>query len=81
MDSPEIPRITVYSLIYTDVLMAHNAGIFGILVLSGEASVEDAQKANPPPDIVLQSIEQLGELMIEVKNKISDEIQLFNATV
>ena len=51
--------------IYTDMLMAHNAGAFAALVLSGEATLEDAQKAEPKPDVTLQSIEQLGELIGE----------------
>lgn len=51
--------------IYTDMKMAREAGALGILVLSGEASLEDVQKADPQPDIVIQSIEQLGELLIE----------------
>ena len=53
--------------IYTDILMAHEAGIFGALVLSGEATLADAQKANPQPDVTLQSIEQLGELIVEAR--------------
>ena len=53
--------------IYTDMLMAHKAGSFGVLVLSGEASLVDAQQADPQPDVTLPSIEQLGELMIEAK--------------
>ena len=53
--------------IYTDMLMAHKAGAFGVLVLSGEATLADAQKANPQPDVTLQNIEQLGELIYEAK--------------
>ena len=53
--------------IYTDILMAHKAGAFGVLVLSGEATLADALNANPQPDVTLQSIEQLGELMAEAK--------------
>ena len=49
--------------IYTDMLMAHQAGVFSILVLSGEATLIDAQQACPPPDITLQNIEYLGELI------------------
>ena len=51
--------------IYTDVLMAHNTGAFGVLVLSGEATIDDALKVNPKPDIILRSIKQLGELIAE----------------
>ena len=53
--------------IYTDMLMAHKAGAFGVLVLTGEATKADAQKAVPPPNVTLQSIEQLGELIVEAK--------------
>ena len=53
--------------IYTDILLAHQAGAFGVLVVSGEATLADAQNADPQPDITLQSIEQLGELLVEAK--------------
>ena len=53
--------------VYTDMLMAHKAGAFGALVLSGEATLTDALKADPQPDVTLQSIEQLGELFAEAK--------------
>jgi len=54
--------------IYTDMLMAHNAGAFAALVLSGEATLEDARNAIPQPDVTIQSIRQLGELIEEAKN-------------
>ena len=53
--------------IYTDILMAQHAGVFNVLVLSGEATLADAWQANPQPDITLQSIAQLGELLAEAK--------------
>jgi NagD protein len=53
--------------IYTDMLMAHKAGAFGVLVLTGEATLFDAQMADPQPDVILQSVEQLGELIDEAK--------------
>jgi len=53
--------------IYTDMLIAHKTSAFGVLVLSGEAGLADAQKADPQPDVTLQSIEQLGELMAEAR--------------
>jgi len=53
--------------IYTDMLMAHKAGAFGVLVLTGEATLTDARKADPQPDVTLQSIEQLGEMIVEAK--------------
>lgn len=62
--------------IYTDTATAHNAGAFGVLVLSGETTLETAMKVaedavkNPapeffPPDLVVQNIKELGELIIQ----------------
>lgn len=62
--------------IYTDTAMAHNAGAFGVLVLSGETTLETADKVaedarnNPapeffPPDLIVRDIEELGQLLIE----------------
>ena len=62
--------------IYTDTAMAHNAGAFGVLVLSGETTLETAlevaRKAktekNPefyPPDLIAKNIEEFGNLLIE----------------
>lgn len=47
--------------IYTDVAMAHNAGAVGVLVLTGEATREDAAASPIPPHFVMDSIEALGE--------------------
>ncbi len=49
--------------IYTDILMAQRAKALGVLVLSGEATVADADRASPPPDLVLPSLVELGELL------------------
>lgn len=62
--------------IYTDTAMAHNAGAVGVLVLSGETTIETAlkvaedAKTNPapeffPPDIIVRDIRELGDLIIE----------------
>ena len=62
--------------IYTDTAMAHNAGAVGVLVLSGETTMETVKKVqadaatNPepefyPPDLVLNNIAELGELLLE----------------
>jgi NagD protein len=58
--------------IYTDMLMAHRAGAFGALVLTGEATLSDAQKAEPKSDVTLENIEQLGELIAEARNIVSE---------
>lgn len=61
--------------IYTDTATAHNAGAFGVLVLSGETTLEVAEKVaedartNPapeffPPDIIVRDVKELGELLI-----------------
>ena len=55
--------------------MAHNAGAFGVLVLSGETTIETAEavaedaRTNPnpeffPPDLICRDIQELGELII-----------------
>ena len=49
--------------IYTDLLMAHRAGALGVLVLTGEATADDAARANPTPDLVLPSLAELGALL------------------
>lgn len=62
--------------IYTDTAMAHNAGAFGVLVLSGETTLETAEavaedaRTNPapeffPPDLICRDIQELGKLLIE----------------
>ncbi len=62
--------------IYTDTATAHNAGAFGVLVLSGETTLEVVDKVaedartNPapeffPPDLVCRDVKELGELLIE----------------
>lgn len=50
--------------IYTDIEMARRAGALGVLVLSGEATADDAAAAQPPPDLVLRDLEQFGELLL-----------------
>lgn len=47
--------------IYTDIAMARHAGALGVLVLTGEATAADAAAAQPPPDLVLGSLAELGE--------------------
>lgn len=65
--------------IYTDTAMAHNAGAFGVLVLSGETTLEVAEavaedaRTNPapeffPPDLICRDIKELGELILLSKS-------------
>ena len=49
--------------IYTDVEMAHNAGAMGVLVLSGETTIEIADQADRQPHLIAENIGTLGELL------------------
>lgn len=49
--------------IYTDIAMAQNAGAVGVLVLSGETTIEVANAAPNPPDIIAANIGELGEML------------------
>jgi NagD protein len=53
--------------IYTDVAMAHNAGAFGVLVLSGETTLDTACAADPQPDLTALNIEEFGRLLLASK--------------
>jgi HAD superfamily hydrolase (TIGR01450 family) len=46
--------------IYTDIAMAQRAGSVSVLVLSGEATFEDASAMPTPPDYVLADVGELG---------------------
>jgi len=47
--------------LYTDVAMAHRAGALGVLVLTGEATSEEAARHTPQPDLIVADIAELGE--------------------
>ena len=49
--------------IYTDIAMARNAGAFGVLVLSGETTLATARDSAEPPDLTVQNIHALGQLL------------------
>lgn len=49
--------------IYTDVAAGRNAGGLGILVLSGETSLETAMVSDPVPELIAQDISVVGELL------------------
>lgn len=51
--------------IYTDVATAQNAGSFGVLVLSGETTLDVSLTYKRQPDLTAASIKELGELLIE----------------
>lgn len=49
--------------IYTDIVMARRTNSFGVLVLSGESTKQDALKTTPLPDLVTPTIATFGELL------------------
>ena len=57
--------------IYTDIAMAHAAGAMGILVLSGEATREQAQAATAAqrPDLVVGDVGELSQLLLEARKE------------
>lgn len=55
--------------LYTDMVMAQRAGATSILVLTGEATAEQAPLLDPPPDLVLQDIGVLGDLLARAHGK------------
>lgn len=70
--------------IYTDTAMAHNAGAFGVLVLSGETTLATAEavaedaRTNPapeffPPDLIVRDIEELGDLLLEARKQTAED--------
>jgi ribonucleotide monophosphatase NagD (HAD superfamily) len=54
--------------LYTDIEMARRTGALGVLVLTGEATLTDVERAEHCPDLVLDSIEVLGDLLQEARN-------------
>ncbi len=50
--------------IYTDVAMARNAGAFGVLVLSGETTLDTAVNSDPQPPITADTVDTFADLLI-----------------
>ena len=66
--------------IYTDTAMAHNAGAVGVLVLSGETTLETVERVRAdalssptpefyPPDYVFRDIAELGERILAAQKQ------------
>lgn len=49
--------------LYTDMVMAQRAGVTGVLVLTGEATAEDAAQWPTLPTVVVPSLKELGDLL------------------
>lgn len=54
---------------YTDILMAQKANVLSVLVLSGETKIEDLENYEQQPDIIIESIKELGELFLKIKTQ------------
>ena len=46
--------------LYTDMEMADRAGVHGVLVLSGEATMEELEAAPQAPSLVVGSVDELA---------------------
>lgn len=57
--------------IYTDIAMARRAGVLSVLVLSGEATAEEAAQMDPPPDLVLDHVGVLGDRLERARSGVS----------
>jgi HAD superfamily hydrolase (TIGR01450 family) len=53
--------------LYTDIEMARRAGALGVLVLSGEATAEDAASCETPPEMVIADLAVLGQKFHEAQ--------------
>jgi NagD protein len=49
--------------LYTDMEMAHRTGALGVLVLTGEATANEAARHRPKPGLILPTLAELGELL------------------
>ncbi len=53
--------------IYTDVAMARNAGALGVLVLSGETTLDTALNSDPQPPITADTVDTFADLLIAAR--------------
>lgn len=52
----------------TDIEMAKKAGSLGVLVLTGEATAEDARRYPTQPDFVVANLAELGQLLLDTSS-------------
>ena len=55
--------------LYTDMVMAQRAGAMSILVLTGEATAEEAALLVPPPHLVVPNLGELGQLLVRTRKQ------------
>jgi NagD protein len=61
--------------LYTDMAMARGAGAVGVLVLTGEATADQAKQASLPPDLVLNDIGELAPLLAGAKTRAKEAVR------
>jgi len=54
--------------VYTDIAMAYNANALGVLVLSGETTLEVGSSASPSPDLILDDLADF-QTLVELAHK------------
>ncbi|MEW6071138.1 MAG: HAD-IIA family hydrolase [Planctomycetota bacterium] len=54
--------------LYTDVAMARTAGALAVLVLSGETTAAEAAAALDGPDLIVQDVGELGEILVAARS-------------
>lgn len=54
--------------LYTDMAMARRTGALGVLVLTGDTTSEEAASHSPPPDLVVEGLEEFGRRLCAARN-------------
>ncbi|PWU21132.1 MAG: hydrolase [Verrucomicrobia bacterium] len=54
--------------LYTDMLMARNAGAVAVLVLTGETTAAEAAAHSPAPDFVASGLKEFGEKLLRARS-------------
>ncbi len=52
--------------LYTDIEMARRSGALGVLVLTGECQLSDVEGSSTQPDVIVPSLAEFGQLLMEV---------------
>lgn len=55
--------------IYTDVKMAKNAGAIGVLVLSGETTMDIVAQSDVVPDIIAEDLSEFEQMLIKARSE------------
>lgn len=58
--------------LYTDMAMAYSAGLVSVLVLSGETTLQDVERADRKPDYVFASVRELHAVLASANGAASD---------